>query len=103
MKNNDERKEFIDNYTEWQLWLETKETGERYYRYDFQNGDAFVVKVYYRRFCNYAAVSGDLKITYENRYGSEEYYLLKQGEFFKDCQTNRSILVEYLKDIQKNR
>lgn len=34
LKNNDQRAAFIDAYETWPIWIETKETGERYYRYD---------------------------------------------------------------------
>lgn len=48
MKNNDQRKDFIDAYTTWPIWIDIKETGERYYRYEFpEQGTAIVVKVYY--------------------------------------------------------
>lgn len=102
LKNNDQRKEFIDNYMNWPLWLETKETGERYYRYEFDNGTAFVVKVYYHRCFDYAAVTDNFEDRYSNRYGSEEYYLLIDGKFFKDCLTNKTALVEHLKEVQKH-
>lgn len=103
LKNNDQRKEFIDNYMNWPIWLETKETGERYYRYNFENGTAFVVKVYYHRCFNYAAgFTENLESRYSNRYRSEEYYLLMDGKFFKDCLTNRSALVEHMKNVQRN-
>ena len=102
MKNNDQRKEFIENYESWKVWIDNKETGERYYRYDFDNGDSFVVKVYFHKCFDYMRTAGSsYESRYKDRYGSEEYYLLKEGKYFKDCMTNKSQLIEYLKNLQK--
>ena len=83
-------------------WIDNKETGERYYRYDFDNGDSFVVKVYFHKCFDYMRTAGSsYESRYKDRYGSEEYYLLKDGKYFKDCLTNKSQLIEYLKNLQK--
>lgn len=102
LRNNDQRKEFIDNYENWKVWIDNKETGERYYRYDFDNGDSFVVKVYFHKCFDYwNTAGGSYESHYKDGYGSEEYYLLKEGKYFKDCLTNKSQLIEYLKNLQK--
>ena len=102
MKNNDQRKEFIENYESWKVWIDNKETGERYYRYDFDNGESFVVKVYFHKCFDYMSTAGgSYKSRYKDKYGSEEYYLMKEGRYFKDCLTNKSQLIEYLKNLQK--
>ena len=102
MRNNEQRKEFIDNYMSWPLWIESKETGERYYRYNFENGSSFVVRVYFHKRFDYMADVGEgYEPRYKDGYGSEEYYLLTEGKYFKDCLTNRSQLIEHLKNIQK--
>ena len=102
LKNNDQRAAFIDAYENWPLWIETKETGEKYYRYQMTDGNAMVVKVHYARMFDYK-MSYDTP--WENRYhegwGREEYYLLKPDKFFYDCKVNRSALIEYLKEVQK--
>lgn len=100
LKNNDQRKEFLDGYASWPIWLESKETGERYYRYDLQ-GAAFVVKVYYHQVFDAAIEAKRWEDRFRPGWGSEEYYLIEEGKYFKDCQTNRSCLVDYLKKIQK--
>ena len=100
LKNNDQRAAFIDNFETWPLWIETKQTGERYYRYDLEDGTSMVVKVYHARiFDGYA--SGSYEAQYHDGYGRHEYYLLQQGKFFRDCETNRGLLIEKLKEIQK--
>lgn len=100
LKNNDQRAAFVDAYETWPLWIETKQTGERYYRYDLEDGTSMVVKVYHARiFDGYA--SGSYEAKYHDGYGRHEYYLLRNGKFFRDCDTNRSLLIEKLKEIQK--
>lgn len=103
LRNNDQRKAFIDAYEDWPVWIDNKDTGERYYRYDFENGASFVVKVYFHRCFDYS-MECEYK-NWEDRYkpgfGSEEYYILVDGKYFKDCLANKSALVEYLKNIQK--
>lgn len=101
-KNNDQRKAFIDSYMDWPIWIETKQTGERYYRYDLHDGVSFVVKVYYHECFDYGLPVGT---KYEDRFkagfGSEEYYLVMEEKFFKDCLVSKSTLIDYLKGVQK--
>lgn len=100
LKNNDQRAAFVDAYETWPLWIETKQTGERYYRYDLEDGTSMVVKVYHARiFDGYA--SGSYEAKYHDGYGRHEYYLLQDGKFFRNCETNRGLLIEKLKEIQK--
>lgn len=112
LKNNDQRAAFIDAYESWPIWIETKETGERYYRYDLSEKAAIVVKVYWKHSWESYKESKD----YE--YGAAQYYLMgvksewhngknvyveDESRTFYKCGTNRSALVEYLKDFQKSK
>ncbi len=112
LKNNDQRAAFIDAYETWPIWIETKETGECYYRYDLSEKAAIVVKVYWKHSWESYKESKD----YE--YGAEKYYLIgvksewrkgknvyveDESRTFYECSTNRSALVEYLKDFQKSK
>lgn len=98
LKNNDQRAAFIDDYETWPLWLEMRETGERYYRYDLADGTSMIVKVYHSMLFNW---HNDPECRYTEGYGRHEYYLLRDGKFFRDCDVNRSTLIEKLKEIQK--
>ncbi len=101
LKNNDQRAAFIDGYETWPLWIETKETGERYYRYDLSDGTSMVVKVYHAMLFDYKAIGKKYEDRYSEGYGKHEYYFLQEGKFFRDCETNRSYLIEKLKELQK--
>ncbi len=110
LKNNDQRKEFINAYEAWPIWIGQKETGERSYRYDLSDKVAMVVKVSWRHSWSSYKESKD----YE--YGAEQYYLLgvksewsttksvyveDETRTFYECSTNMTALVEYLKEYQK--
>lgn len=99
LKNNDQRAAFVDAYETWPLWIETEETGERYYRYDLTDGTSMVVKVYHAMLFDYNAARSQDR--YREGYGRHEYYLLQEGKFFRNCEANRSYLIEKLKEIQK--
>lgn len=100
LNNNNQRAKFIDNYEAWPLWIDTKETGERYYRYDLPDGTSFVIKTYHAMLYDYDAPG--YGVHYKEGYGENEQYLLEPGKFFRDCRTNRSTLIEKLKKLQKN-
>lgn len=101
LKNNDQRAAFVDAYETWPLWIETKETGERYYRYDLADGTSMVVKVYHAMLFDYRITGLNYEERFSEGYGRHEYYLLQPGKFFKDCEVNRSVLIEKLKEIHK--
>ena len=104
LKNNEQRQEFISNYREWPVWIEQPLTGERYYRYEFENGTAFVVRVYFHKCFD---ITSSYHKKWEDRYkddwGAEEYYIVTEGKYFKDCLTNKSQMVEFLKNLQKEK
>lgn len=109
LKNNDQRKEWIDNYTAWPIWIDLKETGERYYRYDFDNGISFVIRVsLHHKFIGWD--KGGYSKT-ETEYSMEKYFIVgdpgREGEAenktFREGITNKSAMVEFLKELQKNK
>lgn len=110
LKNNDQRKEFIDNYTSWPIWIEQELTGERYYKYDLTDKVSIIVKVSRKHIWENYKQSD--KIDFSN----EEYYLqgvlsqygVKGNQFkedstrtFAECSCNKSMLIDYLKEYQK--
>lgn len=110
LKNNDQRKEFIDNFTSWPIWIEQELTGERYYKYDLTDKVSIIVKVSRKHIWENYKQSD--KIDFSN----EEYYLhgvlaqygVKENQFkedytrtFAECSCNKSTLIDYLKEYQK--
>ncbi len=101
LRNNDQRKEFIEAYETWPIWIDLEQTGERYYRYDFENGDSFVIKVSRTDRKHYDWSTGKAVEVQGLRYEYQEEYILKPGKQFRDCANCISGMVDYLKDLQK--
>lgn len=98
LRNNDQRKEWLENFRSWPVWFEVPEASEVYYRYDLPDGSSFVI-------CEYQYWAD-----WVERYGYDESpdrtgereYLLKPGyHYLHDCLSNRTTLIEKLKEIQK--
>ncbi len=111
LKNNEQRKDFIDGYRSWPVWIDQQLTGEKYYRYDLSNKVAIVVKV------NRKHAWKDYKESNDYEYAAEQYYLLgikttwsskgtkiveDESRTFYECNTNKTALVDYLKEYQKS-
>lgn len=101
LKNNDQRAAFVDAYETWPLWIETEQTGERYYRYNLDDDTSMVVKVYHAMLFDYKSCEERWEDRFSEGWGKHEYYLLQEGKFFRDCDANRSALIEKLKEVQK--
>jgi len=103
LRNNDQRAAWIDAFETWPIWIDTKETEERYYRYDLPDGNSIVVKVYYTRLFDYKSTGLKYEERFKDGWGDEEYYLLEPNKHFKQCRTNRSYLIDYLKELQRKK
>lgn len=103
LKNNDQRKEFIEDYENWPLWIDSEKTKEKYYKLDIPNsGNSIVVRISLSHsIIGWNSEKGEFDISEKEEWGSEEYFLLKPGRYFRDCSTNKSALVEFLKDLQR--
>lgn len=101
MRNNDQRKEFLDTFREWPVWFRVPEASEVYYRYDLPDQTSLAICEYHY----YAAWMEE----YKNRYSdmnpeqieTREYLLTPGYHYLRDCRTNRSTMIEKLKEIQK--
>lgn len=101
LKNDDQRGAFIGAFDTWPLWIETKETGERYYRYDLPDHTSFVVKVYLSRIFDFINQNAPYEQRFRIGWGKAEFYHMQENKYFKDCETNKSTMIEYLKKLQK--
>lgn len=97
MRNNDQRKEWLKNYKDWPVWFEVPEASEIYYRFNLPDGISIVI-------CEYHMwLSWKEKYSDENpdSIGTREYLLNPGYRYLQDCCTNRTVLVEHLKNLQK--
>lgn len=96
LKNNDQRKDWLNTYHDWPVWFEVPEAAEVYYRYDLEDGCSLVI-------CEYHYWA-EWQIHYGNdpeRTGTREYMLVPGYHYLEDCKTNRTAVIDKLKEIQK--
>ena len=90
MKNNEQRKAFLENYRSWPVWFRVLNAQEVYYRFDLQNGDSIVIREWMYESWKWKETHS----TYE--------YLLKPGyKYLDNCRTNRTALIDYLRGLRK--
>lgn len=97
LKNNDQRKEWLDTFHDWPVWFEVPYANEVYYRYDLPDGSSIII-------CEYWYFA-EWKTKYRDENpectGTREYLLNPGYHYLDDCKTNRSALIEKMKEIQK--
>ena len=92
LTNNQKRKEFLDKYTGWNLWLAVPEVSEKYYSYPLPDNTMIIVKETER-------AKGDDWWKKDERggyYVTTEYYLL-EGDWkrFADCKKSMTQIIEH--------
>lgn len=105
LKNNDQRKEWLQNYQSWGLWYEDKNIGCRYYKYDFECGAKLIVSEYdnhsphaYSPVNAYFHLVGGPKPP-RGKYGETKW--VHHDEYIP-ASDHITGLAEFLKEIQKN-
>lgn len=105
LKNNDQRKEWLQNYQSWGLWYEDKNIGCRYYKYDFECGAKLIVSEYdnhsphaYSPVNAYFHFVGGPKPP-RGKYGETKW--MHHDEYIP-ASDHITGLAEFLKEIQKN-
>ena len=99
LKNNDQRKEWLNTFHEWPVWFEVPEAAEVYYRYDLPDGSSLVICEYHYWASwkvEFDYCKGDPECT-----GTREYLLVPGYHYLDDCKSNRTAMVEKLKEVQK--
>lgn len=98
LTNNQRRKEFLEDYTGWKLWLVVPEVNEKYYSYSLPDNSMIIAK-------ETEHTKGDDWWKKEERggyYVTTEYYLLEDGwERFADCKKSKTQIVEHLREVTK--
>lgn len=97
LRNNDQRKEWLENFRSWPVWFEVPEASEVYYRYNLPDGSSIVI-CEYRRWIEWMERYADEN---PDKAGEREYLLKPGYHYLYDCLTNRPVLIEKLKEIQK--
>lgn len=105
MKNNDQRKEWLNNYRSWGIWYKDEHTGATYYRYRFENEAELIVEEYEceseyvgKYTSSYLHLIGGPKPVRKN--GISKWIRYKKYNKHPNSETE---LVEFLKELQKGK
>ena len=102
LRNNEERRAWLEDYPSWGLWYEDTHIGVKYYKYDFDNGAKLIVEEYISQYgfdkkteitCPYYHLIGGPQVkgakwSYHDRYNKYP--------------NSKTELIEFLKELQKN-
>lgn len=103
MKNNDKRKEWLNNYRSWGVWYKDEHTGATYYRYQFDNGATLIAEEYELE----SPYTGTYTVSYMHLVGGPEpprksgIPKWSRHEKYNRFQNNETELVEFLKEVQR--
>ncbi|MDE6661995.1 MAG: hypothetical protein K2K46_01505 [Lachnospiraceae bacterium] len=110
LKNNEQRKAWLEAVEAWGLWYEDRNIQARYYKYDFSDGSRLIA-VKYRYTCppwlkhtQDKELDGSYKNIYYHMIYSEEYrknHKYEYEEYYTNSTTSISSLVEFVKEIAK--
>lgn len=103
LKNNDQRKEWLNNYRSWGIWYKDEHIGATYYRYQFENSAVLIVEEYENEseytgtyISSYLHLVGELEP--ERKSGIPKWTKHEKYNRYPNSETE---LVEFLKEIQK--
>ena len=104
LKNDTQRKEWLENYKSWGLWYRDENIDVNYYKFDFSDGSCLIVSEYPQRE-NY---------WYDEEEDEHYFHLLQKGkrksgisvgrkydEKYRHTVDSTGDLVKFLKDLQK--
>lgn len=103
MKNNDQRKEWLNNYRSWGVWYKDEHTGATYYRYQFDNGATLIAEEYELE----SPYTGTYTVSYMHLVGGPEpprkngIPKWSRHEKYNRFQNNETEFVEFLKEVQR--
>lgn len=102
LKNKAERKEWIKKYHNWEVISEIPELKLKFFKYEFDNGDKFIVIEYFYPGNEYCAAC------YKNKYGlittEKSNYTGGYGQFYVDAfdpaGCSKGNLIDYLTKVR---
>lgn len=107
LKNKQERELFLNSYTQWEEWKTIPELGLTFYRWQFENGDTFIVTEYQLPITKYNSLFVGQKyhlLLNKNNHGKTDNHIYYPEEFFHYSPngSGMSTLIEYLTKNRDN-
>lgn len=100
LKNNDRRKEWLDNYKEWGLWYRDENIDVNYYKFDFSDGTRLIAAEYPQRERYYCKGQMD-EVYYHLLEKNKKAYKGTYDEKYRQQANSVTELVEFLKNLQR--
>lgn len=100
LKNNDQRKEWLERYKEWGLWYRDENIDVNYYKYDFPDGTRLIAAEYPQRERYYCKGQMD-EVYYHLLEKNKKAYKWTYDEKYRQQANSVTELVEFLKNLQK--
>lgn len=100
LKNNNQRKQWLSEYSNWGLWYRDENIDVNYYKFDFPDGSRLVVAEYPQRLGYWKAERTDehyFHLLERNKMG----YQTRYDEQYRQQTDSETYLVEFLKNVQK--
>ncbi len=101
LKNNDQRKQWLEAYKTWGLWYRDENIDVNYYKYDFEDGSRLVVAEYLQRQDYYKKNKAEDEHFYHLLQIGKEGYKFKYNEKYRNSTDSETYLVDFLKNLQK--
>lgn len=100
LKNNDQRKQWLEDYKAWGLWYRDEHIDVNYYKYDFSDGSRLVVAEYPQRYGYWNDERSD-EHYYHLLEKNKKSYKKTYDEQYRNQIDSETYLVEFLKNLQK--
>lgn len=102
MKNNNQRKEWLENYKDWGLWYRDEHIDVNYYKYDLPDGSRLIVEEYPQRECYWTKEKKDeyffhLLEKKKQKYDHKSTYDVP----YMHASDSETYLIDFLKKLQK--
>lgn len=103
LKNNEERKEWLENYQDWGLWYRDERLDVNYYKYDFEDGSRLVAAEYPKRERYWNKEPRDEHFFHFLKKNKKKYASLDEtyDEKFRNETDSITSLAEFLKEVQR--
>lgn len=103
LKNNEERKIWLENYQDWGLWYRDEKIDVNYYKYDFKDGSRLVAAEYPMREGYWNQEPRDEHFFHLLKKNKEKYRARDEvyDEKFRNETDSITSLVEFLKEVQR--
>ena len=100
LKNNDQRKKWLESYKEWGLWYRDENIDVNYYKFDFPDGTRLIAAEYPQRERYYCEGQMD-EVYYHLLEKIKKAYKGTYDEKYRQQANSVTELVEFLKNLQR--